>query len=406
MPRVVVAIVLFWILTPRVSLAQTLRLREITDQVQIPYETTGDFMILDVRFKNVLPLKFIYDTGSEHTILFKKEFADLLGIEYQKRIPLMGSDLSQEIYGYIARGISLNIEGVAVALTDILVLEEDYMRLEEFTGINIDGIIGANVFRYFINFVNARKGRIHLINPNKFTPPKKYNKVPIRIYKNKPYIQANAKISSGDVELHLLLDTGAGLPLLLYSNSHSDLKLPDKTIPGHLGMGLGGSLLGYIGRIDHFSFSNYDFANLITSFQEIEIDSTTPLALNRNGIIGNSLLSRFNYYIDYYREEMYMKPLRKFKRKFNYDKSGLIIVATGHNLRDFIVQRIVPGSPAEEAGFEPGDALRKIQGIPSTFYSLTAINSLLSSRENKKIKITVTREGERLKMKFRLRSLI
>lgn len=386
--------------------AQSIQLRELKHSVQFPYESTGDFLLLDIKFKNVLPLKFIFDTGSEHSILFKKEYADLLGIKYEKRIPLMGADMSQEIYGYIARNIPMLIEGNAVATSDMLVLEEDYLGLEEFTGINIDGIVGANIFRHYVLFINSKKGRIHLINPTVFKPPKNYIEIPISIYKNKPYLEAKARVGNNQVALKLLMDTGAGLPLLLYANSHPDLALPEKTITGSLGTGLGGNLMGYIGRTDLFTFDQFEYTNLITSFQMIENDSVDIFELKRNGIIGNSLLTRFNYYIDYHRETLYIKPLRRFKRKFNFDKSGMIIAATGRDLNDFIIQQVLPDTPAAEAGLKVGDVIKKIQGIPANFFSLPAFNSTLSGRENKKIKLVIAREDQRLKIKFKLRTLI
>ncbi|MDH3246920.1 MAG: retropepsin-like domain-containing protein, partial [Saprospiraceae bacterium] len=168
---------------------QQVSLREIEKEVSFSFEATNDFILLNVRFNNVLPLKFIFDTGSEHTILFKKDFSDLLGIEYQKRIPLLGSDLSQQIYGYIARGIYLNLDNTCVARSDILVLEEDYLGLDEFTGVNIDGIIGANVFRHFIVHINNKQGKINLIRPDHFKPPRRYDQIKIDVYKNKPYIE-------------------------------------------------------------------------------------------------------------------------------------------------------------------------------------------------------------------------
>ena len=94
--------------------------------VVLDYESTNHFIIMEIKFGNVLPLKFIFDTGSEHTLLFKKEYADLLGIQYDRKIPLMGSDMSQEVYGYIARGVNLIMSGSCKVTTDILVLEEDY----------------------------------------------------------------------------------------------------------------------------------------------------------------------------------------------------------------------------------------------------------------------------------------
>ncbi len=385
---------------------QQVSLREIEKEVSFSFEATNDFILLNVRFNNVLPLKFIFDTGSEHTILFKKDFSDLLGIEYQKRIPLLGSDLSQQIYGYIARGIYLNLDNTCVARSDILVLEEDYLGLDEFTGVNIDGIIGANVFRHFIVHINNKQGKINLIRPDHFKPPRRYDQIKIDVYKNKPYIEAFAKTGALNITLRLLLDTGAALPLLLYTNTHPDLLLPETTITGNLGMGLGGFLEGYIGRVEEFKFGDFEYNSLIASFQELNMDSLFDINLNKNGIIGNSLLKRFNYYIDYNHEILYIKANRKYRKRFQYDKSGLVIAATGYNLRNYIVQKVLPGSPAEQAGLQKGDVIKKIQRIPSTFYTLSGINSVLSSRKGKKIHLTISREGDRMKIKFKLRDLI
>ncbi|MBK8505722.1 MAG: aspartyl protease family protein [Saprospiraceae bacterium] len=275
--------------------------------VSLNFEATNHFIIMDVKFGNVLPLRFIFDTGSEHTLLFKKEYADLLGIQYDRKIPLMGSDLSQEVYGYIARGVSLKIAGVYTSKTDILVLEEDYLKLEESTGVKIDGIIGANVFKFFVLTVNNRKNKIQFHQAEKHSHPKSYKEVPVLIYKNKPYIDSKMTMSNEKLSVRLLLDTGAGLPILLYTNTADYLKLPEKTIRGTLGSGLGGHLEGYIGRVEHFSFEDFEFDNVLSSFQEVPADSVTRMGLERNGIVGNSILSRFNYVIDYPHQKLYMK---------------------------------------------------------------------------------------------------
>ncbi|MDH3650765.1 MAG: aspartyl protease family protein, partial [Saprospiraceae bacterium] len=233
-----------------------------------------------------------------------------------------------------------------------------------------------------------------------------YQKVDIDIYKNKPYISAIAKLGSLEIILRMLLDTGAALPLLLYTNTHEDLTLPETTITGHLGMGLGGFLEGYIGRIDHFQFGEFEYNSLIASFQELNIDSLLDLNLNKNGIIGNSMLKRFNYYIDYNHEILYIKANRKYRKRFQYDKSGLVIAAAGYNLRNYVIQRVIPGSPAQEAGLIEGDVIKKIQRIPATFYTLSGINSILSSRRGKKVHLTIHRDGQRVKKKLKLRDLI
>jgi hypothetical protein len=375
-------------------------------EVSLQFESTNHFIIMEVKFSNVLPLKFIFDTGSEHTLLFKKEYADLLGVEYDRRIPLMGSDLSQEIYGYITRGVSLTIANAYQVQSDILVLEEDYLRLEESTGVQIDGIIGSSIFKYFVLGVNNKKGRIKFISADAFRPSKKFTEIPLVIYKNKPYINANAQMNSENIPVKLLLDTGAALPVLLYTNTAEHLQLPDKVVSGTLGSGLGGHLEGYIGRLEKFTFSKYEFANMLSSFQELAIENLDSLTLNRNGLIGNSVLSRFNYYIDYPHQKLYMKSHRRFRKRFKYDKSGIQIAATGRNLRDFIVQRVLPNSPGVDAGLEKGDVIKKIEGIPASFYSLSGLNNVLSSRSGRRVSLTIARDNKRIKKKVKLRQII
>jgi hypothetical protein len=213
-------------------------------------------------------------------------------------------------------------------------------------------------------------------------------------------------ISSEELSVRLLLDTGAGLPILLYTNTADYLRLPEKTIRGALGSGLGGQLEGYIGRVEHFSFHGFEFENVLSSFQEVQADSITRKGLERNGIIGNSVLSRFNYVIDYPRQKLYLKSRGRLKRKFNYDKSGIHLAAAGHNLKDFIIQRVQFNSPAHDEGLRKGDVIRKIEGIPVSFYTLTGLNNILSSRNGRVVKLLIDRDDKRIKVKITLRTII
>ena len=50
------------------------------DYVHLPFKLEQGFIIVDVRLENIVPLKMIFDTGAENTILFDKEIAQILGI--------------------------------------------------------------------------------------------------------------------------------------------------------------------------------------------------------------------------------------------------------------------------------------------------------------------------------------
>lgn len=374
--------------------------------VRFNFSRVQNFIILDVKLENTIPTKFIFDTGSEYTIIIKKELAYLLDMDYFKSIPLYGSDLSQQIFAFISRNARLNIEDELLVQSNVLVLEEDFLHLDEMLGLQVHGILGSNVFNRYVLHINNRRRYIEFIKKDYFEPDEDFHQIPITINKNKPYLTTNVR-SGGDVdqELKFLIDSGSAIPLLIYNNTMDHLELPETLIPGNLGVGLGGNLTGHMGKIDLFQFGDFEFKNIVTSFQELEIDSIGHLYLNRNGLVGNSLLSRFDVYIDYPGAMMYVKPNKKYDERFRVDRSGLILIATGPNFDRIIVQKVIPGSPADKAGILPGDVIHRFNIWPSFFYTLNSINYKLSGKQGKKIKLTLIRNGEKIKRQFRLHSL-
>ena len=385
------------------------QLVDIKKSVDIPFEYVNNFIILNVIFNKKLPLKFIFDTGAEYTILTKSNYASISGIHLEREFKILGADLTTEITAYLARNVSIQASKLFVPAADILVFKDDYFQFEELTGVEVDGIIGANIFSKFVLSINYKKKIITLHNPDRFSPPSaKYSMQPLTITKNKPYINVNLKTNVTDhpIDVKLLLDTGASLSLLLYTDTHESIKVPPTVISGNIGMGLGGQLEGYLGRIQEFNIADHKFNNVITNFQEIHEFLDTSFLNGRNGIIGNLVLDRFNIIIDYNNQKLYLKPNKKFKKAFEYDKSGLMIISTGKDLRTLVVNKVVSDSPASEVGIQKGDIIKKVNWIPSGYLTMKDLIRILQKKEGKRIKITIKRNGKRMKFEFRLKELI
>ena len=378
------------------------------DKVEIPFEEKHGFIIVSVKFNRTLPLEFIFDTGAEHTILFKRQFADLMGIEYSKRIRILGSDLSQELYALIARNLYMQIKNTADVRRDIVVLEENLSMLDESTGLDVDGIIGGSYFRGMVVKINYKRRKITIYNPAKFSPPtKNFEEHNITLIRNKPYFVTNTLLSNGvDLETNLLLDTGAALTFLLHSNSDSLLVTPENKISGYVGYGISGPIEGFLGKVSKLYFGSFEFNDILTSFQEIENIILDDKTLVRNGILGNLLLRRFEVIIDYQKRKLYLKPNKNYNKEFKYDRSGLVIFALGRDFKEFYVRAVIKGSPAEEADIRPGDVIKKIRWLKSKHWSLERLTRLLQKKEGKCIKMTVERDGVKIKKKFYLRDLL
>lgn len=369
--------------------------------VKIPFEFKNNFIIISARLNNVLPVNLIFDTGAQHSLIFKKLYTDILGAEYERRLKIMGSDLSQELYALVTRRIHMNVEDVVDFTKDLLVLEEDYFKLDEITGTRIDGLLGGETFKHFVVHIDYRKQFITLIRKSEFKPPgtRKFDQIPLDVQSSKPFLDADVVSSSGTpIRVNILLDTGAGIPILLYTNTHEELTLPEKTITGKLGKGLGGFLEGYLGRLQQAQIGEFQLNNMVASFQQLDsLGLIRAEQGERNGLIGNQLLSRFEMYIDYPGSTLYLKKEKGFNEAFEYDRSGMTVLAVGPDLRDFIVNSIIEGSAADKTGVQRGDIIKRIRGIPTYFLTLTDISRIFQKKAGKKIKLTLDRNGEKIK---------
>ena len=397
----------FWFfLLPSFGISQNIY--GIKKAVEIPFEYHNDFIIVKILFNKTLSLNFIFDTGAEHTILLKKEIAEVMNIPYERRIQIVGSDMKEDLFAYLARRIHLKMSQIIIPNQSILVLEKDYLELEKRVGVDIEGIIGADIFKAYrihINY-NARTIKLSPSSPN---PPRNFDPIPIEIYKNKPYLSSRVELSdTTTVPIKLLLDTGAGLALLLHTDTHPDLELPEQVIPGQVGVGLGGTIDGFLGRVKKLPLGNSDLrlSDVVTNFQKLNSDLETSHLNARNGIVGNKVLKRFQVIIDYPQRKLYLKPNKRYKKKFEFDRSGLVVIAGGENLNQYYISKVVPNSPAAEVGIIRGDRIVGINGTMASFLSLTGILQRFKRKAGKKIKLVIYRGGTKMKRHIILRDLI
>jgi hypothetical protein len=377
-------------------------------KIEIPFEYKQNLILVNVVFDRTFPLKFIFDTGAENTILAKRSITDLLGVPYEREFKVLGSDMKTMLTAYLVRGIHLKIGDMVAPNQSMLVLDEDYFNFEEMLGFQVHGILGADNFRGLIVKIDYEKQVITLTKSEATKEKYKgYQMLPIVVEKNKPYLKTIVKTQSDTlVNVKLLLDTGAMLSLLLNTDSHPGLKAPANSVSGNIGTGLGGFLFGHLGRVSLLSLGELQCSEVITNFQDLEVGMDTALMQGRNGVIGNGVLSRFDVVIDYPHERLYLLPNKHYQEEFNFDKSGLAVIASDPMLNKFVVHSVIAGSPADLAGVQAGDVIRWINYSPASMLSLERITQIFQRKEGKEIRLAVNRNGIKYKFRFKLKKLI
>jgi hypothetical protein len=377
-------------------------------QARVPFRYENGFIVVEVIFHHILPLRFIVDTGAEYSILTQREISELLGFPSDRHFTLIGADMSTLIEADLIRGVDLRLEGLFLPSRDVLVTREDYFRFYQFTGSPIHGILGADVLHRFALTIDYQRKELIFHDPGRFTPPVKAEAIPLELHRNKPFLSMSCQIDEQrpPMTLKILMDTGAALTLLLLADSHPNLSIPDHAVAGILGIGLGGFIQGARGRIRGVSMGSFPLEAPVANFQHIHQYPDTSLLHGRHGLIGNHLLEHFHLTIDYPRKTLYLQANRKTGKALATDRSGLFLLAAGSGLRSLLVQEVATDSPAWEAGIRPGDRITHLNGMPIRWLGLDTLNRRMRRAPGTSYRLTLRRGEERIQIRIRLRDYL
>lgn len=361
----------------------------------------------------------------------------MIKLEIIKEIDVYGADFLKKIKAYISKPVKIELykssyksrvervkslksedktiyfskkevpAGYITKLSPIIILNHDILN-DDKTEVGFQGILGASFFSNTIVKIDYKKEVLTLYPYDYNLSKKGYKEIPAKFKGHKPIIQTDIKINRQDssINANILMDTGSSIPILFLKNLDAKFKLPEKTIIGQLGIGLGGDLLGYIGLVELLEMGDFKFRGQISKFQNLDSISISTINKTRDGIIGNEILKKFTILIDNYRKKLYFKPNKSYYKPIKYDKSGITLFATGKNHNKYFIKYIIPNSAADLAGLKPNDQIYSIQGFNRRFWSIKRITKLFKKKENKKIKLKVKRKGKKLKFEFRLKDML
>ena len=222
-----------------------------------------------------------------------------------------------------------------------------------------DGLVGLSFLKQFNIRLDYERKAVSFAPQSSTNLAGGGSSVPIQ--KGVPMLVVQAEVDG--IPARLMVDTGGSQALILRSWFVEKYKLRER-YPKRLnlvtGVGLLGQMRGEIARLQSLKLGDYTVTNV---FAEFEVKSKTWPG-DFAGFIGAPFLRRFNLTFDAAGHRLWIDPNASYKMEASPPacvRSGFVCLPEGTN---WIVQDIIAGSPAAEAGVRRGDCLLEINGVP------------------------------------------
>ena len=384
-------------------------LKKRQKSIRVPFELQANLIIVPVKINNSDTLRFILDTGVSSTFLSDPKIAAKLGLKAIRKVRIAGVGEGGELNAFVALSNKIEMGDMVGQNQNVVVLDNDVFALSEFVGKQVHGILGYDVFNRFVVTIDFRDNQILLEEPENYKyRPSKGVKYPITIEESKPYLDNFwVKEKGKKVPLKVIIDTGAGHAVSLDLNKTPDIPLPSNVVRSQLGRGLSGVINGYLGRIDSVGLGEFGLNKVVASFPDSSSYQGVSSRTGRQGNIGCELLRRFKVTFNYRDKYIVLKTTpHRLKEPFEHNMSGMDFLAKGEDFKTLFVDRVAPGSPADEAGIEAGDQIILLNNKNVNRTTLTDIYKMFQSKEGKEVDIALKRGNEIIVTKFKLKRLI
>ena len=376
--------------------------------ISIKFKTASNLIIIPVTINGSDTLNFILDTGVRYPIITELPFINKLDLNYMMPVQIKGLGDEFNLTAYRSGNNAMKIEGLTASNQEVQMIIDENFQISHMLGLPVHGLIGFNLFKDYIVEIDYDDKEITLYKPEyyKYRDRKKDIIMPLQIDAGKPFVYTDILTEdSAKVRVKLLVDTGASDAIWLSQKSDERIHYPENHIETFLGRGLSGDLYGVKGRIDGIWVGPLILPQPIVAFPNSEVIDNLISSNDRNGTLGAEILRRFTVTVDYRNSRLTLRPNRTVKEDFNYNMSGMEVSNPMPGLPVFTIANIRENSPAYFAGLKENDQILSINSTTHTGLDLNDINLLLQSKENRKIKLKVLRDGEEVKTSFELKKL-
>ena len=371
-------------------------------RVTIPFELVNNLVVIELQINNSEPLKFILDSGVGSMLITELPKGEEVNLNSSRVVTLAGLGVDEPMKAFLSEENKVTIGKVKGTNIEVLFLLDAAFTLSNFMGMYVNGLIGFDIFNNFAVEIDYRTKNVYLYDPSHFEEKfkklprhRKWHQYPISIENKKPYMELEFKNTSEDSlnKIKLLIDSGSSNAFSFYKSTSPGIKVPEKTIPALIGVGLSGSIPGVMGQVEQVNLNDYTFKKPIVAYPDSLAIRRAIVISDRNGSLGGEVLRRFKVIFHYQMKSIFLRRNNNYRDDFSYNLSGMEIITPIPSLPLFVVSKVREGSVAHREGIQEGDILDRLNRKKIEDYNYNEIQRFLESEM--KLSIVVDRNGRR-----------
>jgi len=366
---------------------------EKKNSVDIPFEKDGCFYIT-AYLNDSVKGRFVFDTGADGLYLDSTFLTLHPSIV---KVPVSTSKV-RGAGNADYREVNLLKDSVKVTIGDSYVhtfTDIPVLKLDEINGEGIAGIIGNEFIKGKVLAVNNETSTLKILTE---ADKSEYeSEIPFEYDDGRIYFRVKLNISGNDtIEPRLLMDLGCPETIILnypYYNSVKEQIKNDVTYSILYGGILGGNSHGGEFRALSVYLGNDKAVNPVISYS---LDTLGAFSNARyDGLIGNTLLDRFNYAIDYNNSKLYLTKNKKFDEPYTSSLTGFYAMKRGNYA---ITMSIYYQSEAHQNGLQLGDTIIAVNKKPVRDMTDKELSKIMKGKDE--VTLTIVRKGKEENVSF------
>lgn len=385
---------------PRKVAASPPRLASGRSAPKIPFDLLSNLVFVQVRVNDSRPLWFILDSTAGSSVVNARLVKEL---RLRTAGKVKGTSGEAAFEAELVRGVSLKLPGVEVPGLTLAAIPLD--AFASVLGRHVGGIVGYDLISQFVVEIDYAGKTLSLHAPSAYRYAGAGDRLPVTFRDSKPFVDAWVTPQGrAPVKGRFEVATASSGALLLnrpFVEKHRLLQTVSSASLGNTG-GVGGLTRTLVGRVRSIRVGRFEIAAPLVSFSQAAEGEQASAAFD--GVLGGEVFRRFKLILDYTRRQIILEPNAHLPEAVEEDMSGLEFVAEGEDFGTYVINEIIPNSPAAEAGLREEDELTEVDGRPVAELGFERIRQMFR-QEGREYLLGIRRDGQKSQVKIKLRRL-